>query len=192
MCLSSLRALTTTTVAMHEVRIKPGTIPIKQKERRIAYQYREDFDKILDDLLESKKIQPSYSAWASPLRLLRKKDGSLRVTVDYQQVNNVTEKVAYPLPFIDEIFNRLSKAKYFTVMDLTSGYYQVPLEPKSRQYTAFICARGLFEYIVCASCCAASGTILSQNQTRKVQSGSSLNKVSQPHNQQRTNFPKPR
>ena len=79
---------------------------------------------------------------------MRKKDGSLRVTVDYQLVNNVTEKVAYPLPFANDIFNRLSKAKYFTVMDLTSGYYQLPLEPNSRQFTAFICARGLFEYLV--------------------------------------------
>jgi hypothetical protein len=145
---SSLSELTTTTAATHTVRIIPGTAPIKQKEKRIAYQYQDEFDKILDDLLASKKVRPSYSAWASPLRLLRKKDGSLRVTVDYQQVNNVTEKVAYPLPFIDEIFNRLSKAKYFTVMDLTSGYYQVPLDPNSRQYTAFICSRGLFEYLV--------------------------------------------
>jgi len=116
--------------------------------RRIPYQYQNEFDQILADLIMSKKIQPSTSSWASPLRLLRKKDGTLRVTVDYQAINNVTEKVAYPLPLIDEIFHRLRNAKYFTLIDLTSGYYQVPLEEKSRKFSAFICPRGLFEWLV--------------------------------------------
>ena len=146
--ISSVRNLTTTNAAMHKITIKPNTEPIRQKQRKIPFNYQTEFDALLNDMLASGKIRPSTSGWASPLRLLRKKDGSLRITVDYQMVNNVTEKVAYPLPLVDDIFSRLANARYFTVIDLTSGYYQVPLHPDSIKYTAFICARGLFEYQV--------------------------------------------
>ena len=139
---------TTTTAAVHFIKVKEGTTPIKQKQRRIMYHFQKDFDKVLDEMLKSGKISESKSGWASPLRLVGKKDGGVRVTVDYKQLNNVTEKIAYPIPFIDEIFQRLSYAKYYTVLDLTSAYYQVSLDPSSRHYTAFICQRGLFEYNV--------------------------------------------
>ena len=76
------------------------------------------------------------------------KDNNMIQRSQYIKLNNVTEKIAHPLPFIDEIFRRLSSAKYFTVLDLTSAYNQVKLNQVSRQYTAFICSRGLFEYTV--------------------------------------------
>ena len=140
---------TTTNAAMHYIKIKPGTEPIKQKQRRIMHHFQKDFDKVLDDMLEAGKIEEcTDSGWASPLRLVKKSDGGVRITVDYKLLNNVTEKIAYPLPLIDEIFQRLANAKYFTVLDLTAGYYQVPLDVKSKQYTAFICNRGLFQYNV--------------------------------------------
>ena len=112
------------------------------------YHFQKDFDKALDDMIKSGKVRESTSGWASPLRLVGKKDGGVRVTVDYKLLNNVTEKVAYPLPIIDEIFQRLSDATFYTVLDLTSAYNQVKLDPDSRKYTAFICHRGLFEYNV--------------------------------------------
>ena len=147
---SSLRDLTSTTnTVVHTIKLKPGTVPLKQKERRIAHHYQAEFDKMIDDMLVAKKIQPTFtSPWASPLRLLRKKDKSLRVTVDYQHLNSVTEKIAYPFPYPEEIFSKLSKAKFFTTIDLTSGYYQVPLDQKCRSYTAFMCSKGTFEYLV--------------------------------------------
>ena len=80
--------------------------------------------------------------------MLRKKDKTLRVTVDYGHLNKVTERIAYPFPYPEEIFSKLSRARYFTVIDLTSGYYQVPLDPASRKYTAFMCSKGTFEYLV--------------------------------------------
>ena len=139
---------TTTNAAMHYIKVKPGTEPIKQKQRRIMYHFQNDFNKVLDDMIKSGKIQESKSGWASPLRLVGKKDGGVRVTVDYKLLNNVTEKIAYPIPIIDEIFQRLSHAVFYTVLDLTSAYNQVQLDPASRQYTAFICSRGLYEYNV--------------------------------------------
>ena len=148
--INSLRDLTSTTnTVTHSIKLKPGAVPLKQKERRIAHYYEKEFEEIIDDMLESKKIQPTHtSPWASPLRLLRKKDKSIRVTVDYQYLNSVTERVAYPFPFADVIFSKLAMAVFFTVIDLTSGYYQVPLDPDCRAYTAFLCSKGCFEYLV--------------------------------------------
>ena len=104
---------------------------------------------MIEDMIAAGKIRETFaSAWASPLCLLRKKDKTLRVTVDYKHLNSVTERVAYPFPYPDEIFSHLANAKYFTVIDLTSGYYQVPLDPASRKYTAFMCSKGTFEYLV--------------------------------------------
>ena len=71
------------------------------------HHFQKDFDQLMTDILTSGKIQESVSGWASPVRLVKKSDGGLRLTVDYIKLNNVTEKIAYPLPFIDEIFRRL-------------------------------------------------------------------------------------
>jgi hypothetical protein len=114
------------------------------------YHFQNDFDKVLEDMIKSGKVRPSKSGWASPLRLVIKKDGGVRVTIDYKQLNAVTEKTAYPIPIIDEIFHRLSNAKYYSVLDLTSAHNLVELDENSRQYTAFLCPQGLFEYNVLA------------------------------------------
>jgi hypothetical protein len=62
--------------------------------------------------------------------------------------DKVTERIAYQFPYLEEIFSKLARARYFTVVDLTSGYYQVPLDPASRKFTAFMCSKGTFEYLV--------------------------------------------
>ena len=93
-------------------------------------------------------IVDSKSPWCSPVRLVRKKDGSIRVCVDYRKLNNVTIKDAYPIPIIDSLFGYLSAATYFTTLDLASGYYQVRMDAKSQEYTAFACDFGFFEYKV--------------------------------------------
>jgi hypothetical protein len=141
---------TVTTAAVHHIKVKQGTEPIKQKQRRIMYHFQNDFDKVLEDMIKSGKVRPSKSGWASPLRLVKKKDGGVRVTINYKQLNAVTEKIAYPIPIINEILHRLSNTKYYSVLDLTSVYNQVELDDNSRQYTAFICPQGLFEFNVLA------------------------------------------
>ena len=75
---------------------------------------------------------------------VRKKDGSLRLTVDYRKLNRRTIKDAYAVPRIDDAFSRLSGAKWFSLMDLKSGYYQVEMEPDDREKTAFVCPLGFF------------------------------------------------
>ena len=88
------------------------------------------------------------SVWASPMVLVRKKDGGLRVCVDYRRLNSVSQADAYPMPRIDELIDRLGKARYISTMDLSRGYWQVPVETASRDKTAFATPRGLFQFRV--------------------------------------------
>ncbi len=106
------------------IHLKQDAKPLKQKQRRIAVNYQNDFDQMIEDMITSKKISTTHtSPWASQPRLLRKKDGSIKVTIDYQYLNSCTQKISYPFPFAEEIFARLTHAEYFTVIDLTSGYF---------------------------------------------------------------------
>jgi hypothetical protein len=144
----SLRDLRTmTTAAVHTIKMKPGTKPKRAKIRKMAIAYEAPFAKTIEDMLAAGRIQPSNSPWASAVRIVGKPDGSIRTTIDYKHINSDIENDAYPMKFMTDIFNRLGKAKYFTVLDCTSGYFQVPLDEKSRQYTAFRCMLGLFEFL---------------------------------------------
>ena len=78
---------------------------------------------------------------------MKKKDGKLRITVDYQKLNNLTERPAYPIPFISDIFTRLSQAWYYSVVDLTSGYYQVPLDIKAENTQHFFYGDSQYKYL---------------------------------------------
>ena len=92
-------------------------------------------------------IKKSNSSWSSPV-VLTKTDGSQRLCVDYRQVNAVTIKDAYPLPHIDDSLSALSGAKWFSTLDLASGYCQVPMDPASSGKAAFVTISGLYEWNV--------------------------------------------
>ena len=122
--------------------------PIKQRAYRIPYAKREQIDKMVNDMLKSNVIRKSSSPWASPIVLVKKKDGSERFCVDFRKLNEVTIKDSYPLPLIDETLEKLRGAKFFTTLDLASGYWQMALDEESKQKTGFITHRGLYEYNV--------------------------------------------
>ncbi|CAF1129296.1 unnamed protein product, partial [Brachionus calyciflorus] len=146
---SSLKELKPSPCFEHEIKlIDPNLPPIRQKMRRIPYSKRDEFKKMLDEMLEAKLIQPSESSWASPLILVSKPDGSIRVTIDYRSLNERTQKDAHPLPNSEDFYVLLSKSKWYTKMDLITGYFQILMKPESRQLTAFTCEWGLFEYLV--------------------------------------------
>ncbi|MCG8045580.1 MAG: RNase H-like domain-containing protein, partial [Candidatus Thiodiazotropha endolucinida] len=102
----------------------------------------------LDLMLAQDIIQPSASPWASPIVLVKKKDGTRRFCVDYRRLNDVTTKDAYPLPRIDESLDQLAGSKWFSCLDLSSGYWQLEVEPSDMPKTAFITRRGLFQFKV--------------------------------------------
>ena len=133
---------------IHEIKILPGSQPVKQKTRGIPYNHRADFQKTILEMKRAGMIVDSKSPWSSPIRLVKKKDGTIRICVDFRKVNNATVKDAYPIPRIEDIFSYLSAARVFTTLDLTKGYYQVAMDPLSRQYTAFSCEFGFYEYTV--------------------------------------------
>lgn len=91
----------------------------------------------LEQLAASGIIRPSHSPWASNVVLVRKQDGKLRMCVDYRQLNKRTVKDSYALPRIDEILDTLSGSKYFTVLDMKSGYHQVEVLEEHKCQTAF-------------------------------------------------------
>jgi predicted aspartyl protease len=144
---STMNELTRTDSIRHVIRVKTNQ-PIRQKIRPIPFNKRAEFRSMVDEMLEARIIVPSNSEWRSPTNLVAKKDGSTRITLDYRKLNEVTEKDAYPLPNINSSLSQLAGANYFTKLDLSSGYYQVPMEPESQKYTAFGCEFGLFEYTV--------------------------------------------
>ena len=101
--------------------------PIRQAQRRHPMAQRQEIDVQVKDLLAQGLIEPVASPWASNIVLVKEKDGSQRLCVDYRQLNAQTTKNAYPLPRIDEILDSLAGAKWFSTLDLARGYWQVEL-----------------------------------------------------------------
>ncbi|WVZ94919.1 LOW QUALITY PROTEIN: hypothetical protein U9M48_040746 [Paspalum notatum var. saurae] len=104
--------------------------------------------KQIDELLEKGFIRKSTSPWASPALLTEKKDGTLRMCVDYRGLNAVTIKNKYPPPRIEDLFDQLKGARVFSKIDLRSGYHQLRIGPSDIPKTAFISRYGLYEYTV--------------------------------------------
>ena len=122
--------------------------PKSQPARRMPFGARQEVARQLRKMQDSGVIQPSNSPWASPVVLVRKKDGSLRFCIDYRNLNSVTKADTFPLPRIDDLLDQLGKAKYFSTLDLASGYWQVQVHPDSQEKTAFITHQGLYEFRV--------------------------------------------
>ena len=121
--------------------------PIKQPIRRMPYAAKEEVARQLRKMQRLQVIQPSKSPWASPVALVQKKDGSNHFCVDYRGLNDVTKADNYPLPCIDDLPDELDKAKFFSTLDLASGFWQIRVHPDS-QKTPFSTPFGLYEFRV--------------------------------------------
>ncbi|XP_042320340.1 uncharacterized protein LOC121929090 [Sceloporus undulatus] len=123
--------------------------PSAEQPRRVSPVAKQAIEKEINEMLEMGIIRPSRSTWASPVVLVPKKGGKeIRFCVDYRRLNSVTRPEQYPMPRVDELLEKLGRAKYLSSIDLTKGYWQVALAEESKHRTAFITHMGLFEFNV--------------------------------------------
>ena len=121
--------------------------PLRQSYRWQNPAVRREEMAQVQQMLSSNVIRPSNSPWASPVVMVRKKDGSLRFCMDFRQLNAATIKDAHPLLRIDDLLDALHGAKWFSTLDLKSGYWQVPIAEQDKEKTAFRTSSGqLFEF----------------------------------------------
>jgi hypothetical protein len=137
-----------TQLVKHTIPLIEGTRPIRQPPHRLGPQKEIEAEKQVQELLQNGLIEPGNGAWSSPVVLVRKKDGTWRFCVDYRRLNAVTQQDAYPLPRIDDSLDALAGSKYFSTLDLTSGYWQVPLDEEARERSAFSTRSGLWKWKV--------------------------------------------
>ena len=130
------------------IELIPGTSPIAKRPYRMAASELAELKKQLEELQQSGFIRPSSSPWGAPVLFVKKKDGSMRMCVDYRALNEVTIKNKYPLPRIDDLFYQLKGAKYFSKIDMRSGYYQLKIKESDISKTAFVTRYGQFEFTV--------------------------------------------
>ena len=119
------------------IELQPGTTPISKRPYRMLPKELAELKIQLQELLDKGFIRPRASPWGCPALLVKKKDDSLRLCVDYRPLNAVTIKNKYPLPCIDVLFNQLAGAKIFSKIDLHSGYHQIKNRPCDISKTAF-------------------------------------------------------
>ncbi|UYV76933.1 K02A2.6-like [Cordylochernes scorpioides] len=136
-----------THLVKHHIRTT-SDIPIRKNPYRVSLKERNIISDQINSMLKNGIISHSSSPWASPIILVKKKNGTFRFCVDYRNLNSVTVKDQYPLPRIDDCFDSLHGARYFTSLDLCSGYWQVEVEEQDREKTAFITPDGLYQFNV--------------------------------------------
>lgn len=129
----------------HQNKLSDQT-PIKQRPRPIHPQDLDAVIQHLKELLDSGVIRESDSPFTSPIVVVRKKNGSVSLCIDYRKLNAQTIKDAYPLPKLKDTFTALSGSKWFSVLDLKSGYYQIEMEESDKNKTAFVCLVGFWEF----------------------------------------------
>ncbi|GBM46022.1 Retrovirus-related Pol polyprotein from transposon 412 [Araneus ventricosus] len=122
--------------------------PIKQRPYRTSATERRAIENEVQWMLKEDVIQPSDSPWSSPVVLVKKKNGEWRFCVDYRRLNKIAKKDVYSLPRIDDSLDCLAGAKIFSMMDLKSGYWQIEVDDKDREKTAFVTSDGLYEFKV--------------------------------------------
>ncbi len=132
----------------HKIELVPGSTPPAKQPYRMSSTELDELKKQLDDLLEHGFIRPSRSPYGAPILFVKKKDGTIRMCIDYRDLNNITIKNKYPLPRVDELLNRLSGKKYYSKLDLQSGYHQIRMAAGDEHKTAFRTRYGSFEFLV--------------------------------------------
>ena len=130
------------------IELHPGTSPISMTPYRMAPVELQELRVQLQELLDKGFIRPSTSPWGAPVLVAKKKDKTLRLCIDYQQLNRVMIKNQYPLPRIDDLFDQLRGARVYSKIDLRTGYHQLRVREMDIPKTTFRMCYGHFEFTV--------------------------------------------
>nr|CAE03840.1 OSJNBb0013J13.17 [Oryza sativa Japonica Group] len=130
------------------IELAPGTAPIAKRPYRMAANELAEVKRQIEELESKGYVRPSSSPWGALVLLVKKKDGSERMVIDYRALNEVTIKNKYPLPRIDDLFDQLKGARVFSKIDLRSGYHQLKIRSEDIPKTAFSTRYGLYEFTV--------------------------------------------
>jgi len=132
----------------HAIEVMPGVEPPAKAPYRMTHEELKELKVQLEELLAKSYIKPSKSPYGAPVLFIHKKDGTLRMCVDYRALNKATVKNRYPLPRIDDLFDRLSRAKVFSRIDLRSGYYQIRIKEGDEEKTDCRTRYGSYKFLV--------------------------------------------
>ena len=120
--------------------------PIFQRAYNMPIAFKAHINKEIDGLLEHGYIWPSSSPWASPMVAVKRPDGTARLCVDYRKLNSLTRQTPFYMPRIDEVLEEVGQASFISKLDLTKGYYQIPVKEEDIPKTCFVCHRGRYEF----------------------------------------------
>jgi hypothetical protein len=144
---TDVSSLGRTNIVKHQIDVGDAK-PVKQRFYRTHPKEDQFIQEEIDRMMKKGLVKKSKSPWASPVVIVKKKNGKLRFCVDYRKLNTETRKDAYPIPRIDDMLDALRGAKWFTTLDLASGYWQVEMDSKDQDKTAFITKQGTYEFTV--------------------------------------------
>jgi hypothetical protein len=130
----------------HVIRTEPGAVPPYRRPYRLSQAELAEVERQIKELLEKKLIEPANSPYGAPVLFVQKKDGTLRMCIDYRALNKITVRDRYPLPRIDDLFDKLRGACVFSSLDLQSGYYQIPIPAEDVPKTAFVTHVGQYQF----------------------------------------------
>ncbi len=151
-----------TTLIECDLRLKPGVCPVRQRVRPLNPRMEADLKKQVDEWLAEGLVQPSSSAWATPLVPVRKKTGEIRFCCDYRRLNQATIPDAWPLPRIQETLHKLRGSRFFSSLDAAAAYWTIPMSASSRHFMAIITPFGLFEWMRMPFGLAQAGAVYSR------------------------------
>lgn len=137
-----------TTGISHTIPLVEGAHPPSKRMYRLSQGETTEVNKQVADLLAKGFIEPSNSPFGAPVLFVQKKDGTLRMCLDFRALNKLTVKRNYPMPNIQDLFDQLEGAKVFSSLDLQSGYYQIPITKEDQEKTAFITPKGQYQFKV--------------------------------------------
>jgi len=132
--------------AMYTIHLKDGYVPKQSRLYRILDVLKPEVDRQIAELLKDGKIIPSVSAYAHPIVLVSKPDGSIRICIDFRHLNEGTINDGYPMAWADDIIRKIAPAKFISTLDATGAYYQIPMDPKCIPMTTFITHRGSYAF----------------------------------------------